>query len=137
MSYSRVVYYVDYTCGHLLIYCKHTVVLPPLLQAACTVVATLLHYFFLAAFSWMLCEGIMLYNLLVKVFGANKRKWIYIYTALGWGGWCSLDIHTGTSTFKSHSSLTCYLFRYSCSYCGHSSWFSLGILPYSTIIQHI
>jgi hypothetical protein len=52
---------------------------------ACTIVATLLHYFFLAAFSWMLCEGIVLYNLLVKVFGANERKWIYIFTALGWG----------------------------------------------------
>jgi hypothetical protein len=54
-------------------------------RAACAVVAVLLHYFFLAAFSWMLCEGIVLYNSLVKVFGANQRKWIYVYTGLGWG----------------------------------------------------
>ena len=54
-------------------------------QEGCAFVAFLLHYFFLAAFSWMLCEGIMLYNLLVKVFRANERKWIYVYTGLGWG----------------------------------------------------
>ena len=58
---------------------------PSTIQAGCALVAFLLHYFFLAAFSWMLCEGVVLYNLLVKVFKANDRKWIYIYTALGWG----------------------------------------------------
>ena len=58
---------------------------PSPIQGGCAFVAFLLHYFFLAAFSWMLCEGVVLYNLLVKVFGANDRKWIYIYSALGWG----------------------------------------------------
>ena len=33
----------------------------------------------------MLCEAVVIYNLLVKVFGANKRMWIYIYSGLGWG----------------------------------------------------
>ena len=47
--------------------------------------ASLLHYFFLAAFFWMLCEAVVMYNLLVKVFRANERKWVYIYSALGWG----------------------------------------------------
>ena len=45
----------------------------------------LLHYFFLATFSWTLCEAVLVYILLVKVFGANDRKWIYLYLALGWG----------------------------------------------------
>jgi hypothetical protein len=51
----------------------------------CTVVSALLHYFFLAVFSWMLCEGITIYNLFVRVLGAHKRKWIYIFSAIGWG----------------------------------------------------
>jgi len=44
----------------------------------------LLHYFFLATFTWTLCEAVLIYILLVKVFGANDRKWIYLYLALGW-----------------------------------------------------
>nr|WNS50025.1 adhesion G protein-coupled receptor L3-like protein [Halisarca dujardinii] len=55
------------------------------IQGACVFVSVLLHYFFLAAFSWMLCEAVMIYILLVKVFGANERKWIYMYLGLGWG----------------------------------------------------
>ena len=47
--------------------------------------AFLLHYFFTAVFTWMLCEGIMLYFLLVKVFntGIGQRKLLYL--SLGWG----------------------------------------------------
>ena len=45
----------------------------------------LLQYFFLATFTWTLCEAVLVYILLVKVFGANDRKWIYLYLALGWG----------------------------------------------------
>ena len=45
----------------------------------------LLHYFFLATFAWTLCEAVLIYHLLVTVFGANDRKWLYIYLALGWG----------------------------------------------------
>jgi len=54
-------------------------------KAGCPVVAALLHYFLLALFSWMLCEGILHYLLLVKVFGGgagNKLKYFYM---LGWG----------------------------------------------------
>jgi hypothetical protein len=51
----------------------------------CSIVAALLHYFFLAAFSWMLCEAVLIYNLLVKVFGAHERKWLYIFLGIGWG----------------------------------------------------
>jgi hypothetical protein len=55
------------------------------IQVACVIVSVLQHYFFLAAFSWMLCEAVMIYVLLVRVFRANDRKWIYLYLSLGWG----------------------------------------------------
>ena len=47
--------------------------------------AALLQYFFTAVFSWMLCEGLVLYFLLVKIFntGLGERKLFYF--ALGWG----------------------------------------------------
>ena len=48
-------------------------------------VAAFLHYFLLALFSWMLCEGALHYILLVKVFGGgagDKVKYFYVF---GWG----------------------------------------------------
>ena len=57
-------------------------------QGLCIFATALLQYFFLATFCWMLCEAVILYNMLVKVFGAHKRKWIYFYTVLGWGECC-------------------------------------------------
>ena len=45
----------------------------------------LLLYFFLATFTWTLCEAVLIYILLVKAFGANDKRWIYLYLALGWG----------------------------------------------------
>ena len=44
---------------------------------ACCVVAGFLHYFLLAAFFWMLCEGIELWFLVVRVFETNSRTKIY------------------------------------------------------------
>lgn len=54
-------------------------------MAGCPVVAASLHYFLLALFSWMLCEGVLHYYLLIKVFGVgvgNKVKYFYMF---GWG----------------------------------------------------
>ena len=48
-------------------------------------VAALLHYFFTAVFTWMLCEGIMLYFLLVKVFNTGLGRNRLFYLAIGWG----------------------------------------------------
>ena len=42
------------------------------------------HYFLLATFFWMLSEGIMLYILLVKVFGNATKKWYWLLV-IGWG----------------------------------------------------
>lgn len=46
--------------------------------------ALVLHYLLLCVFCWMLAEGIMLYLLLVRVFGNAAKKW-YFLLALGWG----------------------------------------------------
>ncbi|XP_065904876.1 latrophilin-like protein LAT-2 [Dysidea avara] len=53
-------------------------------RASCIIVAVLLQYFFISAFCWMLCEGVMLYMMLVTVFGnkLNRRLFFFI---LGWG----------------------------------------------------
>ena len=54
------------------------------LQWLCTVVAAMLHYLFLCVFCWMLVEGIVLYLLVVRVFGNAARKWYYLLP-IGWG----------------------------------------------------
>ncbi|XP_071509936.1 uncharacterized protein [Diadema antillarum] len=55
---------------------------PP--SVPCTVVATLIYYFFLVTFSWMTVEGIHLYLLTFVVWNAEKRK-IGCYMACAWG----------------------------------------------------
>jgi len=42
-----------------------------------------MQYFFLASFCWMLCEGIMLYLMLVLVFSGLSKKW-WFFLILGW-----------------------------------------------------
>uniref|UniRef100_A0A8C4Z5L8 Adhesion G protein-coupled receptor D1 n=1 Tax=Gadus morhua TaxID=8049 RepID=A0A8C4Z5L8_GADMO len=67
----------------------------------CKVMAVLLHFFFLSAFSWMLVEGLHLYSMVVKVFGSEGSKHLYYY-AIGWG--CPLVICVVSMT----SSMTSY-----------------------------
>uniref|UniRef100_UPI00358FA976 adhesion G protein-coupled receptor L2-like n=1 Tax=Myxine glutinosa TaxID=7769 RepID=UPI00358FA976 len=50
----------------------------------CSVVAGLLHFFFLAAFSWMFLEGVQLYLLLVEVFESRYSRRRYFYL-IGYG----------------------------------------------------
>ncbi|XP_068752097.1 uncharacterized protein [Montipora capricornis] len=54
-------------------------------KVGCTVVAALLHYFLLAMFSWMLCEGVLLYILLVKVLGGGAEEKVKYFYIFGWG----------------------------------------------------
>jgi hypothetical protein len=53
-------------------------------KIGCKAVTALIQYFFLSAFSWMLCEGVMLYLMLVQVFSTLKQKW-WFFLLLGWG----------------------------------------------------
>ncbi|XP_047417534.1 adhesion G-protein coupled receptor D1 isoform X2 [Sciurus carolinensis] len=67
----------------------------------CQVLATLLHYFFLSAFAWMLVEGLHLYSMVVKVFGSEDSKHLYYY-GLGWGSPLLICIITLASTMDSY-----------------------------------
>ena len=51
------------------------------MQAACEAVAILLHYFFTAAFTWSLCEGILFCSIAFD--NAFRREKFYFI--LGWG----------------------------------------------------
>lgn len=71
------------------IVCSVTVILNPLHlffphQIACAVFAALLHFFFLAAFTWMFLEGVQLYIMLVEVFESEHSRTKYFYLA-GYG----------------------------------------------------
>ena len=65
-------------------YSENMKVLSTIVQGGCAFVAALLHYFFLAAFCWMLCEGVMLYLMLVVVFSNFLKRW-WFFLILGWG----------------------------------------------------
>nr|XP_033780194.1 CD97 antigen isoform X6 [Geotrypetes seraphini] len=53
-------------------------------QTACSVVAGLLHFFFLAAFCWMCLEGVELYLMVVQVFKTHTLKKRYMFS-VGYG----------------------------------------------------
>ncbi|MGH0146420.1 UNVERIFIED_CONTAM: hypothetical protein FKN15_050664 [Acipenser sinensis] len=53
-------------------------------KVACTAVAALLHLFFMAAFTWMLVEGLLLWSKVVTVNLSEERRMKYYYL-IGWG----------------------------------------------------
>ena len=66
------------------------------MQFGCALVASLLHYLFLCAFYWMLCEGIMLYLLLRVVFSEMSKKW-WPFVLIGY---CKLRLSIAIMDFK-------------------------------------
>ncbi|XP_078656904.1 latrophilin-like protein 1 isoform X2 [Branchiostoma floridae x Branchiostoma belcheri] len=48
-------------------------------KVACEVIAIILHYLFLASFTWMCLEGVQLYILLIKVFKTQRSRMVYFY----------------------------------------------------------
>uniref|UniRef100_A0AAY5L0Z2 Adhesion G protein-coupled receptor D2 n=1 Tax=Esox lucius TaxID=8010 RepID=A0AAY5L0Z2_ESOLU len=53
-------------------------------EGACLLVTTLLHLFFMASFSWMLVEGLLLWSKVVSVNVSEDRR-MKTYYAIGWG----------------------------------------------------
>ncbi|XP_035670202.1 adhesion G protein-coupled receptor L3-like [Branchiostoma floridae] len=53
-------------------------------KIGCDVIAIILHYLFLAVFTWMCVEGVELYVLLVKVFNLKMNRLLY-YHLVGYG----------------------------------------------------
>ncbi|CAH3164080.1 unnamed protein product [Pocillopora meandrina] len=52
-------------------------------KAACVTIAALMQYFLMAAFCWMLIEGIYFYFFVVKVYNINTK--MYMYHVISWG----------------------------------------------------
>ena len=59
------------------------------LQSVCVLVAVLLHYLFLAAFGWMLFEGVFLYVMIVEVFSTVDLRYLYLFA---WGKLCIFNV---------------------------------------------
>ncbi|XP_041856500.1 adhesion G-protein coupled receptor D2 isoform X3 [Melanotaenia boesemani] len=53
-------------------------------EAACFLVTALLHLFFMASFSWMLVEGLLLWSKVVSVNISEDRR-MKLYYLIGWG----------------------------------------------------
>ncbi|XP_017288463.1 adhesion G-protein coupled receptor D2 isoform X1 [Kryptolebias marmoratus] len=53
-------------------------------EAACYLVTVLLHLFFMASFSWMLVEGLLLWSKVVSVNISEDRR-MKLYYIIGWG----------------------------------------------------
>ena len=70
-----------YVCP-LLLHCTEIFIF---LKGGCLTVAILLHYFFLAVFSWMLCEAIVLLVAVEFVFYEGFFKSRKFFALLGWG----------------------------------------------------
>ena len=60
-------------------------ILHGILQVACIVVTSVLHYLFLAVFSWAICEGIIIYVLFVALFYKGIFQRLYVLLVIGWG----------------------------------------------------
>ena len=56
---------------------------PFFLQAICITAAVLTQYFLMAAFCWMLVEGIYFYLFIVKVYNISNR--LIVYHVVAWG----------------------------------------------------
>lgn len=53
----------------------------------CVTVASALHYFLLASFTWMGLEAVHMYFALVKVFNVYVPSYILKFCVVGWGEW--------------------------------------------------
>ncbi|KAM6963084.1 adhesion G protein-coupled receptor D2 [Aplochiton taeniatus] len=72
---------ISLTCAQVLLLCSGSAVNS---KVACTLVAALLHLFFMAAFSWMLVEGLLLWSKVVTVNLSEDTHMKYYYL-IGWG----------------------------------------------------
>ncbi|XP_053369104.1 adhesion G-protein coupled receptor D2 [Clarias gariepinus] len=73
--------FISLTLAQILLLCSGSAIHN---KVACTMVAALLHLFFMAAFSWMLVEGLLLWSKVVIVNMSEDRHMKYYYL-IGWG----------------------------------------------------
>ncbi|XP_078070273.1 adhesion G protein-coupled receptor L3-like isoform X2 [Mustelus asterias] len=76
---------------------------------ACAVFAALLHFFFLAAFTWMFLEGVQLYIMLVEVFESEHSRKKYFYL-VGYGVPALIIAVSAAVDYRSYGTTTaCWL----------------------------
>ncbi|XP_040896478.1 adhesion G-protein coupled receptor D2 isoform X2 [Toxotes jaculatrix] len=73
--------FIALICAQVILLCSGSAIHN---KVACTLVAALLHLFFMAAFSWMLVEGLLLWSKVVAVNLSEDRHMKYYYF-IGWG----------------------------------------------------
>ncbi|KAM6938184.1 adhesion G protein-coupled receptor D2 [Lycodopsis pacificus] len=73
--------FIALICAQVILLCSGSAIHN---KVACTLVAALLHLFFMAAFSWMLVEGLLLWSKVVAVNLSEDRHMKYYYL-IGWG----------------------------------------------------
>ncbi|CAL8309781.1 unnamed protein product [Lota lota] len=73
--------FVALICAQVVLLCSGSAIHH---KVACTLVAALLHLCFMAAFSWMLVEGLLLWSKVVAVNLSEDRHMKYYYL-IGWG----------------------------------------------------
>ncbi|CAG0884203.1 unnamed protein product [Cyprideis torosa] len=66
-------------------------------EFACKVMAAVVHYSYLVAFSWMLIEGIHLYYLVIKVFSADRSR-VRLYGIIAYTWPLLVVLSTATAT---------------------------------------
>ena len=77
---DKIYFYNSVSYLLMLIVCRHNVsICGHLFQLLCSVIAGLMHFFFLAAFAWMCLEGVQLYVLLIQVFSSDYSQAVYFY----------------------------------------------------------
>ncbi|KAM9763079.1 adhesion G protein-coupled receptor D2 isoform 2-T2 [Menidia menidia] len=73
--------FIALICAQVILLCSGSAIHS---KVACTLVAALLHLFFMAAFSWMLVEGLLLWSKVVAV-NLNEDYHMKYYYLIGWG----------------------------------------------------
>ncbi|XP_028299668.1 adhesion G-protein coupled receptor D2 isoform X2 [Gouania willdenowi] len=73
--------FIALMCAQVILLCSGSAIHN---KVACTLVAALLHLFFMAAFSWMLVEGLLLWSKVVAV-NLNEDQHMKYYYLIGWG----------------------------------------------------
>ncbi|XP_029939226.1 adhesion G-protein coupled receptor D2-like [Salarias fasciatus] len=73
--------FIALICAQVILLCSGSAIHN---KVACTLVAALLHLFFMAAFSWMLVEGLLLWSKVVAVNLTEDQHMKYYYL-IGWG----------------------------------------------------
>lgn len=63
------------------------------IDGLCIAVAALLHFFLLAAFTWMGLEAVHMYIALVKVFNTYIRRYILKFCIIGWGEFSRCSVY--------------------------------------------